>query len=69
MNEELNYVQNKNEALEKDHIALVKEVADKPLDEPKMAIQEYTINGFNIIELASVIYGLSRSKRKSLDCS
>lgn len=62
MKEELNFVQNKNEALEKDHIALVKEVYDKPFNEHEMHLQEFIINGFNITKLSSMIYGVSKSK-------
>lgn len=53
LKEELNYVQNKNEALENDHIAIVKEVSDKRHDEHEMALQEFIINGFNRTKLAA----------------
>lgn len=55
MKEELNYVQSKIEALEKDHITLVKEVYDKPLDEHEMALQEFIITDFNRTKLASMM--------------
>lgn len=69
LKEESHYVQNENDALEKDHIALVKEVSDKPVDEYEMALQEFIINGFNKTKLASMIYGVSRSKGECLGYS
>lgn len=36
LKDELKSIQNKNEAIKKDHTALVKEVSDKPLDESEI---------------------------------
>lgn len=66
---ELNFVQSKNEALEKDNIFLVYEVFDKPLDEHEMALQEFIINGFNRFKLTPMIYGVSRRKVEGLGYS
>lgn len=67
--DELKSIQNKNEALQKDHISLLKEVSNKPLDEREMDNQESLMNGFNTIKLASMIYGVSRTKGEGLGCS
>lgn len=58
-----------NGALDKDHIALVKEASDKSLNEHEMDLQEFIINGFNRTKLASMIYGVSRSKWEGLGYS
>lgn len=69
LKEELNNVQSKKEFLEKDHIALVKEVYDKPLDDHEMALQEFILNGFNRTKLDCMIYGVSISKSECLGYS
>lgn len=69
LKEELNSVQNKNNALDKDHIALVKEVSIKPLDDHEMALQEFVINDFNKTKLSFIIYRVSRSKGEGLGYS
>lgn len=66
MKVELKYSQNKNESLERDNIALVKEVSDKPLDEHETTLQKFIITSFNRTKLASMIYGVSRSKGEGL---
>lgn len=62
LKDELKYSQNKKEALDIDHIALVKEVSDKPIDNHEMNLQEFIITGFNKTKLASMIYGVSIRK-------
>lgn len=59
---ELKSSENENEALERDRLALVKEVSHKPIDEHEMSLQKFIINGFNRTKLASMIYGVSRIK-------
>lgn len=66
LKDELKSSQNKNEALERDHIALVKEISDKPLDECEMALQKFIITGLNRTKLTSMIYGVSRRKGDGL---
>lgn len=44
-------------------------MTDKPLNEYDMALQKFDIFGFNKTKIASMIYGLSRSKGESLRCS
>lgn len=69
MKDELKSAQSKDEVLEKDHIALVKEVSDKPLDDHEMTLQKCLINDFNRTKHASMIYGVSRRKREALGYS
>ncbi|XP_050889937.1 uncharacterized protein LOC127095267 [Lathyrus oleraceus] len=66
LKDELKFVQNKKEALEKDRIGLVKEMSNKPLDECELALKEFLINGFNRNKIASIIYGVSISKGEGL---
>lgn len=69
LKDELKSSQNKNEALERDHISLVKEVSDKLLDEREMTLLDFIITDFNKIKLASIVYGVSRSKGGGLGYS
>lgn len=69
MKEELNFSKNNIEKLEKEQIALVKDMSDKPLDKYEMTLQEFIITGFNRTKLESMIYGVSRSKGEGLDYS
>lgn len=39
---------------------------DKPIDEHEMALQDFIITGFNRTKLASMIFGVSRSKEEGL---
>lgn len=66
LKEELKYVQNKNEALERDHIAHVKDVSDKTFDKHEIPLQEFILIGLQRTKLASMIYGVSRSKGEGL---
>lgn len=66
MKEEIRFVQNKNEALEKGHIAHVKDVSDKPLDEHEITLQEFIPSGLKRTKLAYMIYGVSKSRGKGL---
>lgn len=45
----------KNEALERYHISLVKEMSDKPFDEREITLQKFIRVGFNKTKLASMI--------------
>lgn len=61
LKEELNSVQNKNEAVERDHSAHVKIVSDKILDKHEITLQEFILTGLERTKLVSMIYGVSRS--------
>lgn len=66
LKEELKSVQNKNEVVERDHIALVKDVSDKIIDKNEIALQEFILTGLKRTKLASMIYGVIRSRGESL---
>lgn len=66
LKDELKYVQNKNEDLERDHNAPVKDVSDKILDKHEIDLQEFILTGLEITKLASMIYGVSRSKGEGM---
>lgn len=63
---ELKASQKKIESLERDHISQVNKVSNKPLSENEMALQEFIIYGFKINKLASIIYGVSKSKGEGI---
>ena len=44
-------------------------MSNKPLGEHEMALQEFIITGFNMTKLASMIYGVSRSKGEGIGYS
>lgn len=62
LKDELKESQKKTESLERDHIAQVNKVYDKPLSEHGMDLQGFIITGFEITKLASMIYGVSKRK-------
>ena len=66
LKDELKASQKKIVSLERDHIAQVNKVSDKPLSEHEMALQEFIIYGFKITKLASMIYGVSKSKGEGI---
>lgn len=55
--DELNFSKEKIENLERDEISLIKDMSDN-----EYYFQEFVIPGYNIIKLASMIYGVSKSK-------
>lgn len=59
---ELKLSKDKIEKLERDQIALIKYMYDKPLDKYESTFQEFIIFGFNKPKLASMIYGVSKRK-------
>lgn len=59
--DELKAYQKNIESLERDHIAQVNKVFDKPLSENEMTFQEFIITGFERVKLASMIYGVNKS--------
>lgn len=69
LKDKLKSSQNKNEALERDCIALIKENSNKPLHKREMSLQEFIITGFTKTKLASLIYGLSMSKGEGIGYS
>lgn len=64
--DELNISKDKIEKLERDQITLIKDISDKPLDKYELALQEFIISGFERTKLASMIYGVSKSKVEGL---
>lgn len=62
LKEELNSYQNKIESLERDHIAQVNKVLDKPLSEHEISFQDFIMTGFGRTKISSMIYGVSKSK-------
>lgn len=61
MKEELKASQDKIESLERDHTALENK-DDKPLNEHEMTLQEFITTGLERTKLASMIYGVIKSK-------
>lgn len=59
LKEELKSSQNKVESLERDHIAQVNKMPDKPLSEHEMALQDFTITDIERTKLDSMIYGVN----------
>lgn len=66
LKEELKISQNKVESLEKDHITLVNKICDKNLSEHDIALRDFIITNLERTKLASMIYGVSKSKGKGL---
>ncbi|XP_050888609.1 sugar transporter ERD6-like 6 [Lathyrus oleraceus] len=58
--------QNKVKTLEKDHITLVNKLSDKNLNEHEIDLQDFIMTGIERTKLASIIYGLSKSKGKGM---
>lgn len=66
LKDELKASQKKTESLERDHMAQVNKVCDKPLREHEMDLQKFIITGFERTKLASMIYGVSKSEGEGL---
>ncbi|XP_050916206.1 uncharacterized protein LOC127131326 [Lathyrus oleraceus] len=60
--DELNLSKDKIGKLERDQISLIKYISNKPLDNYESTLQEFVISDFNITKLASMVYGVSKSK-------
>lgn len=69
MKDELKSSKNKMDKLERDYIALTNNMSDKPLSEYQMAFLKFVNFFFNRTKVASMIYGLSRSKGECLGLS
>lgn len=66
---ELKYSQNKIKSLEKYHISQVNKVSDKYLSEHEIDLQDFIVTGLERKKLASIIYGVSKSKREGMGYS
>lgn len=66
MRSELNFSKNKIQKLERNQIALIKDMYDNPLNEYELALQEFVITGFNRTKFPSMIYDVSISKREGI---
>lgn len=60
--DELKSFKDKIEKLERDYIALINNMSDKPLHKHELALQEFIIYGFERTKLASMVDGVSKRK-------
>lgn len=65
LKDDLNLSKEKIEKFEKEQITSIKDMSDKPLDKNELALQDFIIYGSEKPKLASMIYGVSKSKIES----